>query len=89
MAAVNWPTEALMLGSLMMLASGLRVSLPSSARLLGARCSAGSRSENSPRIRPATEMSLSATSIPADAVKVRMIGKKEAVANKGASSVRV
>jgi hypothetical protein len=34
-------------------------------------------------------MSLDTTSMPAGAAKVRMMGKKEAVASKGASSVRV
>jgi len=40
-------------------------------------------------MRAATEMSLSATSMPAGAAKVRMMGRNDAVANKGASSVRV
>ena len=57
MAAVNWPTEALMLGSLMMLASGRWVNLLSSAKLLGTRCSGGNKSEHSPKMRPAKEMS--------------------------------
>ncbi len=39
-------------------------------------------------MRPATEMSLVVTSIPAGAVNVRMIGRKELVARSGASSVR-
>jgi catalase len=38
MASLSCATEALMLGSLMMLASGFSVSLPSSARLSGTRC---------------------------------------------------
>ena len=39
MAATSCDTDALMLGSLMMLASGLSVSLPSSPRVSGTRCS--------------------------------------------------
>ena len=44
---------------------------------------------SAPATRAATEMSLSATSMPAGAVNVRMMGKKAQVASKGASSVRV
>ena len=65
-----------MLGSLMMLASGCSVSLPSSARVSGTRCASVRHSGNSPRMRAATEMSLVSTSMPAGAVKVRMIGRK-------------
>jgi len=89
MAASNWATEALMLGSLMMLASGRRVFLPNSAKVLGTRCSGLRTSENSPRMRPATEMSLVSTFTPAVPVNARTMGKNDAVANKGASSVRV
>ncbi|MNF08892.1 hypothetical protein D3C80_2094200 [compost metagenome] len=78
-----------MFGSLMMLASACKVFLPSSARVLGARCSGVSDSGNSPSTRAATEMSLSVTLMPAGAANVRMMGKKEAVARRGASSVRV
>ena len=49
---------------------------PSSARLSGTRCSSVSSSENSARMRAATEMSLVSTLIPAGSVKVRMIGRK-------------
>jgi hypothetical protein len=38
-------------------------------------------------MRPATEMSLAVTSIPADAVNVRMMGRKALVASSGAPSV--
>ena len=51
MAATSCGTEALMLGSLMMLASGCSVSLPSSARLSGTRCSSVRYSGNSARMR--------------------------------------
>ena len=78
-----------MLGNLMMLASGRRVNLPKMAKLLGMRCASGNMSENSPKIRAASEMSLASTSTPAGDAKVRMTGKKAAVASKGASSVSV
>ena len=89
MAAFSCDTEALMLGSLMMLASGDRVSLPSAARLSGARCSSLRYSGNWPRTRPATEMSLVCTSMPATLAKLLTMGSSEAVARRGASSVRV
>ena len=89
MAAINCATDALMLGSLMMFASGCKVSLPKSAKVLGTRCSGLRKSENSPKMRLATEISLVSTFTPAGWVKVRMMGKKEAVASNGASSVRV
>ncbi len=89
MAAINCATDALILGSLMMLTSGSSVFLPSSASVLGTRCSGVRKSGNSPRTRAATEMSLSATSIPATDAKLRTMGRKEAVARRGASSVRV
>ena len=89
MAAVNCGTEALMLGNLMMLVSGSRVRRPSSASVLGTFWSSGKTSENSARIRAATEMSLVSISMPAAAEKVRTTGRKEHVANEGASSVSV
>ena len=78
-----------MLGNLMMLVSGNSVKRPSSAKLSGNFCSSVKNSGNSPKIRAATEMSLSATLIPVGAAKLRMMGKKEAVASNGASSVSV
>ena len=89
MAANNWGTEALILGSLIMLVSGNKVILPSAAKLSGTFCSAVRQSENSDRIRAATEMSLFTTSTPTGAVKVRIIGRNAQVAKSGASSVRV
>ncbi|MCY1240045.1 hypothetical protein D9M72_528730 [compost metagenome] len=76
MADLSCDTEALMLGSLMMLASGLSVSLPSSARLSGTFWSSLRNSGNSPRMRAATEMSLVVTLMPAGAVKARTMGRK-------------
>ncbi|SHV03850.1 Uncharacterised protein [Mycobacteroides abscessus subsp. abscessus] len=73
----------------MMLVSGSCVRRPSSARLSGTRWSSGRYSENSERMRAATEMSLVWTSIPAGPANARMIGKKEYVASSGASSVSV
>ena len=78
-----------MLGNLIMLVSGIKVILPSSAKLSGTFCSSVKYSGNPARIRPATERSLLTTSTPAGAVKVRMTGRKAQVANSGASSVRV
>ena len=78
-----------MLGSLMMLVSGCSVFLPSSARVLGTFCASLRNSGNSPRMRAATEMSLSTTSMPAGAAKVRTMGRNECVARNGASSVSV
>ena len=57
MAAFSCGIEALMLGSLMMLASGRLASSPSSARASATRWSSGSRSAKPARIRPASEMS--------------------------------
>ena len=54
-----------MLGSLMMLASGVVASAPSSARASSRRCSSVSRSGNCAMIRPASEMSRVSTSTPA------------------------
>ncbi|MNY58024.1 hypothetical protein D3C86_1943140 [compost metagenome] len=88
-ALTNWCTEALMLGSLMMLVSGSSVRRPSSARLFGTFCSSVRKSGNSPRIRPATEMSLVSTLTPAGAVNARTMGRNALVARRGASSVRV
>ena len=78
-----------MFGSLMMLVSGIKVILPSSAKLSGTFCSSVKYSGNSARIRAATEMSLFTTSTPAGAVKARMTGRNAQVANSGASSVSV
>jgi len=89
MAAVNCGRDALMLGNLMMLVSGSSVSRPNSARVFGTFCASVKYSGNSARMRAATEMSLFSISIPAGAVKVRMTGRKEHVASKGASSVSV
>ncbi len=89
MALISWCTDALMLGSLMMLVSGSSVSRPSSARLSGTRCPSLRNSGNSPRMRAATEMSLVVTLMPAGLVKARTIGRKAQVASNGASSVKV
>ncbi len=78
-----------MLGSLMMLASGSSVFLPSSASVLGTRCSSVRYSGNSASTRAATEMSALAMWMPAGRVNRRMIGRKAQVASSGASSVSV
>jgi hypothetical protein len=68
MAALSCGIEAEMLGSLMMLASGLVASSPSSARSSATFCSAPSRSGNWARMRPASEMSRVSTTMPAVSV---------------------
>ena len=78
-----------MLGSLMMLASGVLASAPSSASASSTRWSSGSRSEKTAMIRPASEMSRVSTSTPAFAAYAAMTGRKEYVARAGASSVWV
>ena len=89
MAASSCGTDALMFGSLMMFVAGSWVSSPRWARLSGTFWSSLRRSENSARMRAATEMSLVSMSIPAGSVNVRMIGRKAYVASSGASSVNV
>ena len=89
MAARSWGTDALMLGSLMMLASGVLASSPSSARSSETRWSPSRRSGNWARMRPASEMSRSSTSTPAMAANAWMIGSSDWVASAGASSVWV
>ena len=54
-----------MFGSLMMFASGVSTSRPSSASASSTRCPSASRSGNEARIRPASEMSRVTTSTPA------------------------
>ena len=66
-----------MLGSLMMLASGVVASRPSPARLSATRCSSVSRSGNWARMRPASEMSLVSSSTPEPEVKPWTIGSNE------------
>ncbi len=77
-----------MLGSLMMLASGVLASSPSSARS-SPTARSPSRSGNWARIRPDSEMSRVSTAIPAAPANACTIGSSEAVARNGASSVRV
>ncbi len=78
-----------MLGSLMMLASGVVASWPSSARSSATFWSSPRKSGNCERMRPANEMSRVSTAMPAGAVYASTIGSREAVARNGASSVRV
>ena len=88
-AATSCGTEALILGSLITLASGVLTSSPSSARSSGWRCASVSRSGKAAMIRPASEMSRVPTVTPAAEAKARMIGKSEAEAICGASSTLV
>jgi hypothetical protein len=78
--------EALTFGSLMMFASGVVASAPSSASASGSARSP-SRSGNCARMRAAREMSRTSTSTPAVAAKVSRMGSSEWVASAGASSV--
>jgi hypothetical protein len=74
--AINCATEALMLGSLMMLVSGSRVRRPSSARLSGTFCASvrysGEFGQDAGRHRDVAGVD---DSMPAGAVKVRMMGR--------------
>jgi hypothetical protein len=66
-----------MFGSLMMFASGVLASAPSSARASPTRCSGVSRSGNRARMRPAREMSRVYTDTPAVDANAAMIGSSE------------
>ena len=77
MPAFSCGTEALTLGSLMMLASGLSVRAPSSARASGTRWAGGRRSEKLERMRAATEMSRNSTLMSACFVKACTMGRNE------------
>ena len=89
MATLSWGSDALTLGSLMMLASGVVARAPSSPRVSGTRCSVVSRSGNWARMRAAREMSRVSTSTPAARANASMTGSNECVASAGASSVYV
>ena len=89
MAALSCGTEALILGSLMIFASGVLARRPNSASASGIRCASVKLSGKLATIRPAREISLVSTSTPEEAVNARMMGKNEAVARAGASSVWV
>lgn len=64
MAAFNWGIEALMLGSLTMLASGVFASSPSSLNASPIRCDSDKCSGKLAIILPANEMSLVSNSMP-------------------------
>ncbi len=78
-----------MLGSLMMLASGRSVSLPSSVSSSLIRCAGVSFSGKLARMRPVSEMSFSFIVTPAVPTKASTIGSRENVASAGASSTFV
>ena len=78
-----------MFGSLMMFASGLFAISPSSASASPSRCSSVSRSGNIARMRAASEMSRVSIVTSAAPAKDSTIGRNEAVASAGASSVWV
>src|SRR5580704_15108363 len=78
-----------MLGSLMILASGLNVSSPSSVSSSLVRWAGVSFSGKLARMRPASEMSFNLTDTPAVPTKASTIGSSEYVASAGASSTFV
>ncbi len=88
-AAFSWGAEALTLGSLMMLASGVLASSPSSASASATCCSGFRRSGKCAKIRPDKEMSRSSSSMSAVAANASTIGSSDLVASAGASSVWV
>ncbi len=89
MASSICGTDAEMLGSLMMFASGVLASAPSSVSASGTSCSGVSLSGNAERILPAREMSLVSMLIPDGLVNALTMGRNDCVARAGASSVLV
>mmetsp|Transcript_34078 Transcript_34078/g.90335 ORF Transcript_34078/g.90335 Transcript_34078/m.90335 type:complete len:232 (-) Transcript_34078:936-1631(-) len=89
MHAWSCGNEALTFGSLTMLAKGVSVRAPSSARPSRFFWCSASFSGKVASTRPATEMSVSSISMPDFFVKERTMGRKAYVASMGASSVRV
>ncbi len=89
MASDNCGTEALIFGSFIILASGVLASFPKSAKSSEILWPSFKNSGNVAIIRPAREMSLVSISIFAVLVNALTIGKKDWVANAGASSVLV
>ena len=89
MAAMSWGIEALMFGSLMMLASGVWARSPNWVRKSGMRCCSVRLSGKFARMRPASEMSRVSTATPVPLVKAWMMGSREYVARAGASSISV
>jgi hypothetical protein len=76
-AALSWGTDALMFGSLTMLASGRFASSPSWVSQSGTRCAGVSSSGKLARILPDREMSAVSIVMPVPPVNFRMIGRKE------------
>ena len=74
---MSWGTEALMLGSLMMFASGVLASFPRKARSSSTFCSAVRVSGKLARMRPAREMSRTSTSTPVPSRYLRTMGSRE------------
>jgi hypothetical protein len=89
MASRSCGSDALTFGSLMMFASGVVASAPSSARASGTCCTSVRCSGKLARIRAASEMSRVSTDTPATPAKAWMMGSSEHVASAGASSVKV
>src|SRR5690554_6121630 len=89
MAAFICGSDALILGNLMMFASGDFASLPSSNKASLTRWSSERYSGKRAKILPDNEMSRLSTFTFAGAVNALIIGKNECVAKKGDSSVLV
>ena len=89
MAAFNCGMDALMLGNLMMFASGRLASSPNSARASFTRWASGRRSLKAARMRPAKLMSRVSNCTFARLANEVTMGRNEYVANAGASSVFV
>ena len=82
-------TDAETLGNFMILASGVVANFPSSNKASPTFCSSFKQFGKLAKILPVSEISLVSISISEVDVNACTIGKKEQVANKGASSVSV
>src|SRR2546428_2189704 len=89
MAALSCGTDALMFGSLTMLASGRFASSPSCVSQSGTRWAGVRSSGRLARILPAREISAVSMVMPVPPVYFLMIGSSEWVASAGASSISV
>ena len=89
MASVNWGIDALIFGNLIIFASGVLASSPSSVKASETFWSSVKKSGKTANILAANEISLVSIEISEDLVNAFTIGKNERVAKAGASSVFV
>ena len=89
MASFIWGMEALILGNLMMLASGVLAMAPNRAKSSVICCSLFKYSGKAEIIRPASEISLVSMAIWAGLRNDLIMGSNDCVASAGASSVLV